>query len=87
MALSDQHASEHAGLEAPAEDWENITLGTAPSFRPRALTCTTEGDVVLVSATGKRATVTLVPGAVFPCRPIRVDSPASGAASGVVALR
>lgn len=84
---TDAFDTEHVRLDSPAEDWEDVTLGTNLTFLPRALTCTTEGNVVLVSRTGAKSTVTLVPGAVLPCRPIRVEDPGSSSVAGVVALR
>lgn len=86
--MSDPFSSFSTGKESPAENWFNITLADSDlSVVPRALDCTTGGNVDIESRSGDTVTITLTAGQPYPVRPVRVKDPSSGsAASGVVGL-
>jgi hypothetical protein len=87
-AMADPFATYQPGLTAPATDWFTITVGTSVlDVTPRAIDCLGAGNVDIESAAGTTITITLTPGAPYPCRPVKVKTPTTGsAATGIVGL-
>lgn len=86
--MADPFAGKSKSIEAPADEWFSITLADSDlATIPRAIDCTTSGNVDIQSQGGTTVTITLTAGQPYPVRPIRVKNPSSGtAASGVIGL-